>query len=91
MEGTDEVIRRAGRIAGPGCVVVKVAKPKQDMRFDIPVVGPGTIAAMREAKASVLAVDAGRTLLLDRPAFLAEADEASVAVWGMDEGEPAGG
>jgi len=90
MEGTDEVIRRGGRLAGPGCVVVKVAKPKQDMRFDVPVVGPGTIEAMREAKATVLAVEAGRTLLLDRPLFLAEADAASVAVWGMDESEAAG-
>ncbi len=70
MEGTDEVIRRAGRLAGPGCVVVKVAKPKQDMRFDVPVIGPGTIEAMREAQALVLAVEAGRTLLLDRPALL---------------------
>ena len=83
MEGTDEVIRRAGRIAGPGTVVVKVAKPKQDMRFDVPVVGPGTLAAMREAGARTLAVDAGRTLLLDRPAFLAEADGDGVAVFGL--------
>jgi DUF1009 family protein len=87
MEGTDDVIRRAGRIAGPGCVVVKVAKPKQDMRFDVPVIGPGTIEAMREARALVLAVDAGRTLLLDRAALLAEADAAGVAVWGMSEAD----
>ncbi len=85
MEGTDEVIRRAGRLAGPGCVVVKVAKPKQDMRFDVPVVGPGTIEAMQEAGAVVLAVEAGRTLLLDRSALLSQADAAGVAVWGMDE------
>lgn len=83
MEGTDEVIRRAGRIAGPGTVVVKVAKPKQDMRFDVPVVGPGTLAAMREAGARTLALEAGRTLLLDRPAFLAEADKDGVAVFGL--------
>ena len=83
MEGTDEVIRRAGRIAGPGTVVVKVAKPKQDMRFDVPVVGAGTLAAMREAGARTLALDAGRTLLLDRPAFLAEADGDGVAVFGL--------
>ena len=83
MEGTDEVIRRAGRIAGPGTVVVKVAKPKQDMRFDVPVVGQGTLAAMREAGARTLALDAGRTLLLDRPAFLAEADGDGVAVFGL--------
>jgi DUF1009 family protein len=85
MEGTDEVIRRAGRIAGPGCVVVKVAKPKQDLRFDVPVVGPGTVEAMREARAAVLAVDAGRTLLLDRAAFASTADAAGIAVWGMGE------
>jgi DUF1009 family protein len=83
MEGTDEVIRRAGGIAGPGVVVVKVAKPRQDMRFDVPVVGGGTLVAMVEAKARVLAVDAGRTLLIDKADFLAEADRREVAVWGM--------
>jgi hypothetical protein len=83
MEGTDEVIRRAGRIAGKGTVVVKVAKPKQDMRFDVPVVGPGTLLAMREAGSVVLAVEAGRTLLLDRPALLAEADRDRLAVFGF--------
>ena len=67
MEGTDEVIRRAGRIAGPGATVVKVSKPRQDMRFDVPVVGPGTLDAMREAGARVLAVDAG-TDAAHRPA-----------------------
>jgi DUF1009 family protein len=83
MEGTDEVIRRAGRIAGPGATVVKVAKPKQDMRFDVPVAGPGTLEAMREAGARVLAVDAGRTLLIDRREFLARADQAGIAVLGL--------
>jgi DUF1009 family protein len=84
MEGTDEVIRRAGRIAGPGTVVVKVAKPRQDMRFDVPVVGLRTLEAMREAGARTLAVEAGRTLLLDRSAFIAAADAASLAVWGIE-------
>jgi DUF1009 family protein len=84
MEGTDEAILRAGRIAGSGCTVVKVAKPRQDTRFDVPVVGPGTVAAMREARASTLAVQAGATLLLDRPELLAEADRAEVAVWGFE-------
>lgn len=83
MEGTDEVIRRAGRIAGPGCVVVKVAKPKQDMRFDVPVAGRGTIAAMREAGARVLAVEAGKTLLIERAELLREAQEAGIAVVGI--------
>jgi UDP-2,3-diacylglucosamine hydrolase len=84
MEGTDETIRRAGRIAGPGTTVVKVSKPRQDMRFDVPVVGPGTLAAMREAGSRVLAVDAGRTLLIDRPELLARADADGVAVVGLD-------
>jgi DUF1009 family protein len=84
MEGTDEVIRRAGRIAGAGCTVVKVAKPRQDVRFDVPVVGPGTVAAMGEAQARVLAVQAGATLLLDRAELLAQADRADAAVWGFE-------
>jgi UDP-2,3-diacylglucosamine hydrolase len=84
MEGTDEVIRRACGIAGPGVVVVKVAKPRQDMRFDVPVVGRGTVEAMAEGKARVLAVDAGQTLLLDKADFLAEADRRDLAVWGME-------
>jgi DUF1009 family protein len=83
MEGTDEAIRRAGRIAGPGCTVVKVAKPRQDVRFDVPVVGPGTVAAMSEAQARVLAVQAGATLLLDRADLLAAAERADLAVWGF--------
>jgi DUF1009 family protein len=84
MEGTDEVIRRAGKLAGRGTTVVKVAKPRQDMRFDVPVVGVATVEVMREAGAQVLALEAGRTLLLDRARFLAEADEATIAVWGME-------
>jgi DUF1009 family protein len=84
MEGTDETIRRAGRIAGPGATVVKVSKPSQDMRFDVPVVGEGTLEAMAEAGARALAVDAGRTLMIDRPAFLARAERQGVAVVGLD-------
>ena len=84
MEGTDDVIRRAGRIAGPGCTVVKLAKPRQDMRFDVPVAGVGTVEAMREAGAAVLAVEAGRTLLIDRAEFLSRADEAGIAVVGLE-------
>lgn len=83
MEGTDAVIRRAGTIAGPGCAVVKLAKPGQDMRFDVPVIGPGTLEAMREAKAAVLALEAGRTLLLDRADLLRQADAAGLAILGV--------
>jgi DUF1009 family protein len=90
MEGTDEVIRRAGRIAGPGTIVVKVAKPQQDPRFDVPVVGAGTIEAMKEAGSRTLALEARRTLLIDKKEFLARAEAADVAVWGLgpeEEGE----
>ena len=83
MEGTDEVIRRAGRLAGAGTTVVKLAKPRQDMRFDVPVVGTRTLEAMREAGARTLALEAGRTLLLDREAVLAAADAAGIALWGI--------
>ena len=69
MEGTDEVIGRAGHLAGPGVRIVKVAKPKQDMRFDVPVVGVATIQAMRVAGASALSVDAGKTLMIDGEAI----------------------
>jgi len=89
MEGTDEVIRRAGRIAGPGTTVVKVAKPRQDPRFDVPVVGVGTLTAMKEAGSGTLALDAGRVLLIDKPEFLTQADGAGIAVWGMAPAEPA--
>jgi UDP-2,3-diacylglucosamine hydrolase len=82
MEGTDEVIARAGRLAGPGTRVVKVAKPNQDMRFDVPVVGVATIEAMRAAGATLLAVDAGRTLMIDGDATVCAADEAGIALVG---------
>ncbi|MBE3098560.1 MAG: UDP-2,3-diacylglucosamine diphosphatase LpxI [Planctomycetes bacterium] len=82
MEGTDEVIARAGRLAGPGTRIVKVAKPNQDMRFDVPVVGVATIDAMRAAGASALSVDAGRALLLDGDDIIRAADLAGIAVVG---------
>ena len=82
MEGTDAVIARAGALAGPGTRVIKVAKPAQDMRFDVPVVGVATIAAMRASGADALSIDAGRTLILDGDAFLHAADEAGIVVVG---------
>jgi len=82
MEGTDEVIARAGRLAGPGTCVVKVAKPQQDMRFDVPVVGIATIRAMQEAGSTALSVDAGLTLVLDGAALFQTADEAGIVVVG---------
>ena len=82
MEGTDEVIGRAGYLAGPGVVIVKVAKPNQDMRFDVPVIGVATIQAMRVAGARALSVDAGRTLVIDGEAVFAAANDAGIAVVG---------
>jgi len=82
MEGTDAVIGRAGQLAGGGASVIKVAKPNQDMRFDVPVVGVATIRAMCAAHATVLSVDAGRTLVLDGDEVFRAADEAGIAVVG---------
>jgi DUF1009 family protein len=84
MEGTDEAIARAGRLAGPGARVVKVAKPRQDMRFDVPVVGVATILAMRAAGVDGLSIDAGRTLILDGDDFVRAADEAGIVVVGRE-------
>ncbi len=84
MEGTDEVIGRAGHLAGAGVRIVKVAKPKQDMRFDVPVIGFATIQAMRVAGATALSVDAGQALVLDGPAVFASADEAGIAIVGRN-------
>jgi DUF1009 family protein len=83
IEGTDETIRRGGRLAGPGVVVVKVSKPHQDLRFDVPAVGRDTIRVMTEVKAAVLALEAGKTLIFDRAQMLQEADQARIAVWGL--------
>jgi DUF1009 family protein len=82
MEGTDAVIARAGHLAGPGCRIVKVAKPNQDMRFDVPVIGIATIQAMRVAGATALSIDAGRTLVLDGPPVFAAANDAQIAIVG---------
>jgi DUF1009 family protein len=82
MEGTDAVIARAGALAGKGTRVVKVAKPKQDMRFDVPVVGVATIDAMKAAGADGLSIDAGQTLMLDGAAFVQAANQAGIVVVG---------
>lgn len=84
MEGTDATIERAASLSnGRRLVVVKVSKPDQDMRFDVPVVGRKTILVMRRSNATVLAVDAGRTLLFERQSMLEDADQAGIAIVGM--------
>jgi len=81
MEGTDETMERAARlVSGKPLVVVKVAKPRQDMRFDVPVVGLRTVETMKACRVTALAIDAGRTLLFDRPRLINAADEAGIAL-----------
>ncbi len=81
MEGTDETIARAARFAqGKRLVVVKVSKPGQDMRFDVPVVGLPTVESMKQAGATALAIDATRTLLFDREKLVDLADAAGIAI-----------
>jgi DUF1009 family protein len=83
IEGTDETIKRGGRYASKA-VVVKVCKPRQDLRFDLPTVGPGTIHAMNEVGAACLGVEVGRTVILEKNSLIAEANETGVAVVGLD-------
>ena len=90
MEGTDAVIGRAGQLAGPGVRIVKVAKPNQDMRFDVPVIGIATIQAMRAAGASALSIDARRTLILDGEHVFASANDAAIAIVGRPAAEHRG-
>lgn len=88
MEGTDATIERAASLSnGRRLVVVKVSKPNQDMRFDVPVTGAKTIEVMARSKASVLALDAGKTLLFERDLLLQKAEAAGIAVLGMTDTE----
>ncbi len=83
VEGTDDAIRRGGQLARQGAVVVKRSKPQQDLRFDLPAIGPGTIEVMREVRASVLAVEADKTVMLDREEMLERAHQARIAILGV--------
>ena len=80
VEGTDAAIRRGGALGRGGVVVVKVARTDQDLRFDLPTIGAETLGALREASATALALDARRTLLVDREVFVAGANELGLAV-----------
>jgi DUF1009 family protein len=81
IEGTDECIRRAGRLCPTGgMVAVKVAKPQQDLRFDMPTIGVGTLESLAAAKARVLVIEAGRTILVDGAGLTAAADRAGVTI-----------
>jgi len=86
VEGTDEAIRRGGELAGEGAVVIKRCKPQQDLRFDLPAIGPKTIQVMASVKATALAVEAGRSVLLDRQEMIHQAERAGIAVVGLADG-----
>ena len=87
FEGTDETIERAARLGGAGIVIVKVAKKGHDMRFDIPVIGLHTMKVLRKAEASVLAVEAGRSILLEREKIVEEINRMNMCLTAMN---PAG-
>lgn len=88
MEGTDATIERAAALSnGRRLVVVKVSKPRQDMRFDVPVVGAKTIEVMKRSNATVLAVDADKTLLFDRDLLLKAADDSGIALMGVKDSQ----
>jgi UDP-2,3-diacylglucosamine hydrolase len=87
IEGTDAAIRRGGELAGSGAVVVKLRKPGQDFRFDLPATGITTIETLAAVKGAVLAVEAGQSLLFDPAKMVARADQAGIAVVGCTENE----
>jgi DUF1009 family protein len=85
VEGTDECIRRAGSLCkAGGFTVVKVAKPQQDMRFDVPTIGIGTLRAMAQAGGRVLAIEAGRTIIIDEPEVVEFANHHKLVVVALD-------
>ena len=83
FEGTNDCIRRGGSLGGKGAILVKVTKPNQDMRFDVPVIGETTIEVAREARIKAIACEANRTLLLDSPAVCRAAQDAGVTLYGI--------
>ncbi|WP_417914902.1 LpxI family protein [Candidatus Electronema sp. JM] len=87
IEGTDAAIRRGGELAGSGAVAIKLKKPGQDFRFDLPATGAKTIETLAAVNGMVLAAEAGQSLIFDRNAMLAAADKAGIVVVGIEEGE----
>ncbi len=87
VEGTDETIRRGCELTGKGAIVCKVARPKQDLRFDVPAVGPKTLQMAREGGAAALIVEAGSTFLIDKDTLIQEADAAGIALVGWTDDE----
>jgi DUF1009 family protein len=84
IEGTDATIRRGAALGGPGAVAVKTAKPSQDLRFDVPAIGPATIEVASECSLAAIGLEAGRTLVLDRERTLEAATRSGVALVGLE-------
>ncbi len=83
IEGTDEAIKRGGLLANKGAVIIKVSKPHQDMRFDVPAVGLETLHSMKRADAKMLAIEAGKCIIVDKEKFINEANKAGITVVGI--------
>ena len=90
VEGTDDMLRRGGALARGQAVAIKVCRPNQDFRFDVPTIGPLTVDTLSEAGISALAVDAGKTIMLDKPELLEAVDAKRIAIVGRapDSGRP---
>lgn len=84
MEGTNATIKRAGKLGGPGAVIVKVPKVDHDFRFDIPVIGPKTIEIMKKTKATCLAIQSGAAIIFDRDKTISMANEANISIIAME-------
>lgn len=85
IEGTDEAIKRGGQLAGEGSVVIKVSKPQQDMRFDVPVIGLDTLNVIIEAHARVLAIETKKCIVLNREQMIKEANKAGISIVGYSK------
>lgn len=83
LEGTDETILRSGRLSGPGNVVVKVARPSQDLRFDLPVVGDKTVEVLIKTSARVLAIESGKTLVFNKESLFEKAAKNNISIYGI--------
>lgn len=90
IEGTNATIRRGGELGGAGTIIVKVSKPQQDLRFDVPAVGPETITVMQEVGANVLALEAGKTLMIEKENVLQRANECGLCIVALSADQTAG-
>lgn len=83
LEGTDNCILRGEKLAGEGCIVVKVARPNQDMRFDLPVIGPKTVKVLRKSKVKVLAIEKEKTLIIDKQKVIKDLNKSGIKLYAI--------